>query len=648
MYHLKPTAEMIDEHLNNASASIAGGVLLATPAETKWGSAYVVHERGKDAKKMIDPIVAYEVVQNMQFLSENLDAVNARECKEETDDDRLTRNKMKGAGSAAGKEVLTKERGRSDTSSDISKMNSGTSSRLSFSRTSSGFGLKRKPLCDFKSGATVLHYAMDRFDMDSRSLDIIHTLISGGMDCSISSNLAKSRKGDELKVGGSKKSRVDAQSVSSSEGDTVRDIIQQRRNDACKEVKGAKEMNAEEVNVEKVRPMTTSKLKQISDKSEYGVTNILATYISGEFDSVKALKEGKGCSVKRLSRLERMKKESERQRRKLRDAAFVEFCDEHSNPIDMIFNMYEDGFWWWKFFTQFFERGALIFIVTFWGGEEGTAMFGLVLSAVLIGIMMLGSWWAEPFIDPEQDDIDKITRLTNFINIIMGVIVESGAEGTDTAALFVLSFVNLANFVAIVRSLKIVELLDGFAGVIASARDYQRRFLLDEEIKKQALSVDLLSAICVGDKSKAINLTKEKLLNFHYSIESKEALGTFKKRQLEKEGASVGNVTESVRVGWTLAHAAAASGDPEILSRLVGKGSPIDKVDIEGESPLHVAYRFGSMLAAKILEQAGANTGARSDRVLEDGTVVGFKPAELLDSESIIKSSEAGRFKDVR
>jgi hypothetical protein len=147
---------------------------------------------------------------------------------------------------------------------------------------------------------------------------------------------------------------------------------------------------------------------------DYSVANILATYINGEYESNRAKKMGKGCSKSRLDRLRTLNDISERQRKKLSNAAFSEFCEEHSNPIDMIFNLYEDRLWYWKFLSQFFERAALVIIVTFWGGEEGTAMTGLILSSCLIGTMMMASWWSEPFIDPEQDRIDKVRMDAGF------------------------------------------------------------------------------------------------------------------------------------------------------------------------------------------------------------------------------------------
>ena len=42
--------------------------------------------------------------------------------------------------------------------------------------------------------------------------------------------------------------------------------------------------------------------------------------------------------------------------RRLQEESYDTFCELHSHPIDMIFSLYEDKYWFWKFLTQFFER----------------------------------------------------------------------------------------------------------------------------------------------------------------------------------------------------------------------------------------------------------------------------------------------------
>jgi len=87
--------------------------------------------------------------------------------------------------------------------------------------------------------------------------------------------------------------------------------------------------------------------------------------------------------------------------------------------VDVLFNMYDKEYWYWKFLSQFAERGLLVFFITFL--DDVTA---LRYSFVLLLVMFVLSCWFAPFKDDELDVADKQTRFTNVVNVLMGVCVE--------------------------------------------------------------------------------------------------------------------------------------------------------------------------------------------------------------------------------
>ena len=178
---------------------------------------------------------------------------------------------------------------------------------------------------------------------------------------------------------------------------------------------------------------------------------------------------------------------------------------------------------------------------------------------------------------------------------------------------------------------------------------------------------------------RSLSLMNEKLLDFHFAIESSEQLELFRK---DSESTTTSHLLAvhkpHVKIGWTLTHIAAAYGNPRVLTALLKKGAPLDKVDMNGDTALHVAYIFGSMRCAKIIEQAGADAGATGICDVEGSSAIGelevsdalrrrspvrapripnrhtltpalpslqyeYTPAEFLHDESILKAAQSGR-----
>ena len=160
-------------------------------------------------------------------------------------------------------------------------------------------------------------------------------------------------------------------------------------------------------------------------------------------------------------------------------------------------------------------------------------------------------------------------------------------------------------------------------------------------------SLALFSSIASGDNAKSFSLMNEKLVNFHYAVQSSEQLQNFNKASETSTSSLLEIHMSHIKVGWTLTHIAAAAGQPKVIRALLDRGAPLDKVDMNGDTPLHIAYIFGSMRCVRIIEQAGADVEAKGICDDDDGFKNEFYPAQFLSIDSVFKAAQAGREKDV-
>ena len=121
---------------------------------------------------------------------------------------------------------------------------------------------------------------------------------------------------------------------------------------------------------------------------------------------------------------------------------------------------------------------------------------------------------------------------------------------------------------------------------------------------------------------------------------SSDLLTTLKEMRSNSNTSSKGHLIEE-KVGWTFCHVAAAVGNDVLMKMLVMNGAPLDRFDENGHTPLHLAFHFGSMRCARIIEQAGADIIAS----IENSQL--SMPISQLSRESVIRAAEAGRPKDV-
>jgi ankyrin repeat protein len=72
---------------------------------------------------------------------------------------------------------------------------------------------------------------------------------------------------------------------------------------------------------------------------------------------------------------------------------------------------------------------------------------------------------------------------------------------------------------------------------------------------------------------------------------------------------------------------AAAANLVEAVNLLLTAKSKINQVDVDGNSALHYAYAFGSLMAASVLEANGANTSAYNAKDKRPFDIVGISDA---------------------
>ena len=98
---------------------------------------------------------------------------------------------------------------------------------------------------------------------------------------------------------------------------------------------------------------------------------------------------------------------------------------------------------------------------------------------------------------------------------------------------------------------------------------------------------------------------------------------------LIEEGA---NVTERVKQGWTLLHAAAVAKSPKVIQVLCDNGLDVNERDDYGATPLHVAALNDHLKGAEKLLELGADL----DAILDDG-VVTYQKSIITGQESHIR-----------
>ncbi|MDE5831409.1 MAG: ankyrin repeat domain-containing protein, partial [Desulfovibrio sp.] len=91
------------------------------------------------------------------------------------------------------------------------------------------------------------------------------------------------------------------------------------------------------------------------------------------------------------------------------------------------------------------------------------------------------------------------------------------------------------------------------------------------------------------------------------------------------------------RAGITLAHAAAAHDQPDVLLKLIEKGSEINAEDNEGHTPLWEASMYGNIRCARILLDAGVNPDGFEEASEGDEYPAHNTPLSVAKYENIVR-----------
>ena len=364
-------------------------------------------------------------------------------------------------------------------------------------------------------------------------------------------------------------------------------------------------------------------------------------FLKAAVESEIGYMKGYNCSEVRLERVKSLLETATMLRKELAATSYSMFTDSgdknrrHGQAVDVLFSIYDDKYWYWKFLSQFTERGLLIFFVTFFDPVKA-----LYYSAALLTIMFSLSVLFAPFRDSDLDAADKATRFTNVVNILMGICVEEQAAGaaTDILAMLILLFVNSVNFVMIIRSFDPYDLLEQLLKMRASFNKYRKKYKKDIEGASEKRTIALFMALISNDNNGVLSIMAYGNIDFRFILTSARLEEI---NQIRKRSHSVNRLIEE-KVGWTLCHAAAAAGNHQLLDALIMNGAPLDMLDEEGHAPLHIAYKFGSLRCARVIEQAGANFQAS----IKPGDQK-FMPISCLQIESLIHACRARRREDV-